>query len=321
MDRIGEIKQYITSNYDIDYNCTIELLADIGNFVYSIKDGSQLYIFRIFATLKSISAIESEIELLNFLKGYNLSIEAPIINCNGLYLDTIKLNNSVWNCAMYSGFQGVIYDEILTSDQSQKLGLLTGNLHNALDAYSGKSSFSRLGFEELILIPWQRIKPYVLQNKELHDFYETVIMKSMAKLKKHENHLSWGICHGDLHAGNVIFNNEPGLFDFDLCCHGWRLYDLATFIWSVIPREDYSKETLDTIEVSIKSFLNGYMIQRKLSSVELELLYNIVLLRHIWRQADRINFEKHIAEWQSEKHFIVQMNRMKKWIEQYGISF
>lgn len=63
------------------------------------------------------------------------------------------------------------------------------------------------------------------------------------------------------------------------------------------------------------------MEQKILSTEELDLLLDIVLLRHIWRQAVRIDFEKANTEWRSEHHFVVQMNRMKKWIELYEINY
>jgi Ser/Thr protein kinase RdoA (MazF antagonist) len=323
LDKFKILKEYIEANYNLDSISNIDLLADYGNSVFLIRNGFQQYIFRIYDIERSIEVIKSESEILSYLTNHNLNVESLISNCKGLYYDTIELNNSIRNCAMYKLLNGTIYDEMLTKEQSMKLGLLTGKLHNILDLYQGNNSFRRFDYEELVWKPWQRIKPYVAHNKELNQFYETVIMESEAILKNNERLLSWGICHGDLHAGNVMFSqdNEPSLFDFELCCNSWRLYDLATFIWSVLPREEYSEGTLELVDTSIKSFIKGYTTQKALCSAELEVLFNIVLLRHIWRQAERIEFEETVDEWRSEQHLIVQMNRMIKWIELYEINF
>ncbi|HYE10777.1 MAG TPA: phosphotransferase [Patescibacteria group bacterium] len=323
MEEINVVKHYLANNYNLDDKYSVELLAENGNSVFSITNGQQHYIFRIYALYKSIEVIKSEIEILRFLSSNGLNAEEPVHNCKGHYHDTIELQSTVRNCAMYKALSGVIHDEMLTEEQSKNLGLLAGKLHNILDLYTGKTSFMEFGYEELVQAPWRRIKPYIYHNKELNDFYEAIATGCDTKLRNNERLLSWGLCHGDLHAGNVIFNqdNEPGIFDFELCCYGWRLYDLATFIWSILPRDDYRNENIELVDHCIKSFIDGYMMQRALSTEELDLLFNIVLLRHIWRQAERIEFEKAVLEWRSEQHFVIQMNRMKKWIELYKINF
>jgi Ser/Thr protein kinase RdoA (MazF antagonist) len=321
LDRIQAIREFIASNYDIVGPLGIELLADEGNSVFRISKGQQQYIFRLFAIEKSTEVIKSEIELLGFLSTHGLNVESPIVNSSGTYNTTIIINNLVRNCAMYKALNGIIYDEILTQEQARQFGLLISKFHNTLDLYTGQNSFREFGYEELVWMPWRTIKPYIQHNNELMDFYRTVIAESESKLRNNDGLFSWGICHGDLHAGNVIFNeySEPCIFDFDLSCNSWRLYDLATIIWSILPREDYSQDTVEIVDICVKSFVEGYTTNIPLAKEEHELLFIIVLLRHIWRQAVRIMFENAV-EWTSEQHFTVQMNRMKKWIEIYGIN-
>lgn len=323
MDSVDIVKKYIADNYNLDSTYTIELVADYINLVFLIKNEFQQFIFRIFPIKKEIRIIKSEIELLNFLENYKLNIESAISNSKGIYYGTIQIHNSIRNCAMYNALSGSIYDELLTEKQSKNLGEVTGQLHSALDLYCGQSNFKRFSFDELVWTPWKIIKLYIHHNVELYEFYRDIIESCENKLRKNKGLLSWGLCHGDLHAGNVIFNqnDEAGLFDFELCCKSWRLYDIATFIWSIVPREDYSIETVELIDKCIKSFLEGYMKQRTLSNEELELIFDIVLLRHIWRQAERIDVDTENSWWKSEHHFEEQMNRMKKWIQIYGINF
>lgn len=235
MDKIRVIKQYIANNYNLDniYNIyNIKLLADNSNSVFLISNGFGQYIFRIYSVKKEEEVIKSEIELLSFLTYYGLNIESAISNCKGLYYDTIQLDNSIRNCAMYNTLSGITYNESLTEKKSKKLGEVIGKFHHALDLYCGQSSFRRFGYDELVWMPWQTIKPYIHHNEELYKFYKAIIKGCENKLRNNKRFLSWGLCHGDLHGGNVIFNqdNEPGIFDFDLCCKSWRVYDLATFI-------------------------------------------------------------------------------------------
>ena len=43
----------------------------------------------------------------------------------------------------------------------------------------------------------------------------------------------YGICHGDFMSGNTLLDSSGRLviIDLDFAGYGWRLFDLATFVW------------------------------------------------------------------------------------------
>lgn len=314
------VEKYLEDHYSIDHTYKIELLADYLNLVFMVKNEFQQFVFRIFPLEKDAEFIKSEIQLLNYLKEYGLNVESFVSNAKGQAFGEIQIHNSTRKCALYRALSGHIYDELLTNIQSEKLGVIAGKMHTAYDQYRGQSDFEKFGFNELVGKPWKLIQPYISHNVELYEFYRDTMANSENRLRQSEMFLSWGICHGDLHAGNVIFdqNDEPGIFDFELSCKSWRLYDIATFVWSILPREDYKVESVDKIDECIDGFLKGYKRHKAVTNEELDLILDMVLLRHIWRQAERIEMDHDNAMWKSEKHFQEQMIRMKKWIEIYG---
>lgn len=60
------------------------------------------------------------------------------------------------------------------------------------------------------------------------------ILSWINKLEKNED--NYGLIHGDLHQGNIVFQNgEPRPIDFGRCGYGYFLYDIAHTILGVYP--------------------------------------------------------------------------------------
>jgi Ser/Thr protein kinase RdoA (MazF antagonist) len=80
----------------------------------------------------------------------------------------------------------------------------------------------------------------------------------------------YGICHGDLHGGDVCYgkNNKPMLFDFDSSGCGWRALDIGVFLasddWMGITRKAENKR-----QRQLSVFLDGYSSIRSLTAHEL----------------------------------------------------
>jgi len=66
-------------------------------------------------------------------------------------------------------------------------------------------------------------------------------------------------------------------FDFDCCGIGYRIFELATFNWSMRLRGQE--------ESTWPEFLAGYESQRQLKGEDFSLLYYFVVIPHIWLMA------------------------------------
>lgn len=91
----------------------------------------------------------------------------------------------------------------------------------------------------------------------------------------------YGLCHGDLSAGNVHVDVSGSLtlFDLDFCGPSWRAYDLAVFL---------SGEP-DSVTTA---FLAGYESVRRLEPAEHAALPMLQIAQHIWllgMRADYVN--------------------------------
>lgn len=93
----------------------------------------------------------------------------------------------------------------------------------------------------------------------------------------------YGLCHGDLHGGDVRYdeNNKPVLFDFDSSGCGWRALDIGVFLasdgWM-----DITREAEDRRQRKLEAFLNGYSSVRELTEQELFAIQLVPPFRHIF---------------------------------------
>lgn len=93
----------------------------------------------------------------------------------------------------------------------------------------------------------------------------------------------YGICHGDLHGGDVRYdkNNVPTLFDFDSSGCGWRALDIGVFLasdrWMNITRQ-----AEDRRQRRLAAFLEGYSGIRNLGEHELSAVQLGPPVHHIY---------------------------------------
>lgn len=91
---------------------------------------------------------------------------------------------------------------------------------------------SDLGTRQLIDERIRAIRPYLEHRPKA----QAALIDTAEKVAKRIEMLptadgGYGLCHGDIHPGNVMFDDDgaPTVFDFDCRGYGWRAYDLVTF--------------------------------------------------------------------------------------------
>jgi Ser/Thr protein kinase RdoA (MazF antagonist) len=103
------------------------------------------------------------------------------------------------------------------------------------------------------------------------------------------DHRTFGAVHGDLHQWNVVWNDAgPQVLDFALCGVGYRLYDLAGFLW---PLRD-GTATDPAVRAMCDAFVEGYRSRRALGAEEEAALEVFVRLRDLWEMRDFADWEE-----------------------------
>ena len=127
----------------------------------------------------------------------------------------------------------------------------------------------------------------------------------------------FGVCHGDLHGGDVAYDGagNPTLFDFDSSGRGWRAYDIGIFPASV-EWMDTSEQLESTRQQRLAVFLEGYNTCRPISSDEIEAIRYSPAIRHIFLMGHVL---KHTTvtegvHWADDSFIDWHMNWFTHWI-------
>lgn len=156
-----------------------------------------------------------------------------------------------------------------------RYGRLAARLHTIADSYSAVDHPRfPLDLEHLLDAPMASIEPFLGSQPEHWRYLAELAQQLKASLASMPlSELEWGICHGDLHTGNL--HEAAGdftLFDFDCGGPGWRAYDLAVFRWAATRR---AKRPWTW-------FLQGYRSMRSLSPLDAQAVPIFVVIRQIW---------------------------------------
>lgn len=120
----------------------------------------------------------------------------------------------------------------------------------------------------------------------------------LSKQHKNKNRRSYGVIHGDLHQGNIIFKEgEPRPIDFGRCGWGYYLYDVAHTLLGLYPlqREGVIKgyesiakldgewvQTLEnfTVMVMIENYCHHVSDPRETEGLKAEQPYALAILKN-----------------------------------------
>jgi len=249
------------------------------NDSYLVKDLSSQYIFKIYRhTWRNLVDVESEIELLQYLKANGASVSFPIADKQGNAIQTICAPEGERYAVLFSYAEGSSLMADMTREQSLIAGRELAKIHVLTKNRQLKNQRSQLDLSALLDSSFFMIEPFIDdKNHDLTNLRE-VILKLKGKFASVAlNELDYGICHGDFHPANYHISecNEITIYDFDSCCVSYFAYDIATFYYWIVRFYKNAKKIM-------ASFLRGYQEIRKLSEPESALLPYFGAASFIW---------------------------------------
>ncbi|GAA3407692.1 phosphotransferase enzyme family protein [Paenibacillus hodogayensis] len=230
-------------NYDLDWEqIRFNQLSDTCTFIIRTSiEGS--FLLRIHSGMNN-DEITSEIVWLDALnERVNTPLPRGVLDRNGFR--TVRIdqeNGSHVYASLMRWVEGVHESEGFSEDQIYKEGILLANLHQASQQFEIPSNFTRpVWGEQSFRQALERLAQHY--DKFLTDaeyaLYESAaerILQRIIKLCK--DSASYGLIHGDLHQGNIVFyNGEPCPIDFGRCGFGYFLYDIAHTILRLYPAQ------------------------------------------------------------------------------------
>ncbi|OMD30145.1 phosphotransferase enzyme family protein [Paenibacillus odorifer] len=292
-------------NFDLDWTqIRFNQLSDTCTFVIETnKEGT--FLLRVDSG-RSKEEINSEIAWLELLKSkIDVPLPKGVHDRTGAVTFRVEQGNGEGVYAsLMRWVEGEHANERLTEEQIYKEGVLLAKLHKAAQELELPSGFNRPVWDE------HSFRKAMLRLKlHYHCFLtddEFVLYQSAAeklynwlsKQHKNKNRRSYGVIHGDLHQGNIIFKEgEPRPIDFGRCGWGYYLYDVAHTLLGLYPlqREGVIKgyesiakldgewvQTLEnfTVMVMIENYCHHASDPRETEGLKAEQPYALAILKN-----------------------------------------
>ena len=277
----------IAKEYDLggDVSCKLfsKLVRTQDNDHYLVTANGSSYVARVYQCGEPLDRTESdyqfELAWLTFLKDKNMPVSYPIARKDGGFLGSVVAPEGLRYYALFTIAKGEAMS-LNNMEQLFQYGIKMAQIHEVSNQFETEHKRFSMDLDYLLDDSIMRIQQSWGDDRaeELE-----ILLTSAAEARIELEELlspdmggnAWGVIGGDWHQGSVFFDgNDPTFFNFDLCGHGWRAYDIATFLSnSALVRSD-----TDLAE----AFFAGYYSVRQLAAEEHAAISPFLTVRRIW---------------------------------------
>jgi len=268
-----KLKDEIQEKYHCKFD-NINLIRDMIGQVYLLERNSKRYVFKLFRKDYTEQALQSA-NIMNYLfsKGYPVAHIISTFDEESYYISKTEKRIGI----LYEYIEGNSPD---INTEIENIGKLTGEMRSIMEEYTGNIVCHRKKFfiDRYIKI----LDKMEYEEKEKFIEHGENLWNRVKNLPEH-------FCHGDLHTGNMLVdNNKITLFDFDASAKVSPSYDVAT----LCDMTDYFNLS-DTnfydgyfkTQIMLKRFLKGYNRYYSMSDEEIRAVFDFIAIRHFDIQA------------------------------------
>lgn len=267
-----QILQILQKNYDSAIT-RIEFLRKSGGITYIVNSETKKYLLKI-AGKAFFDTIRQSVDIVCYLADHEFPVPAIIKTKSGSLMLEVSKDGQDYIFVLYEYIEGKEPDLCTCGE---KVGNLVGQLHNLFLDYKG----------ELIKRDFHFFIERYINILRKKDYPQTDAYAELgAKLWERVKNCPVGVCHGDLHRGNLLETAEEKIYllDFDTVCLAPRMFDVAV----MCDMTDYFNlqiEDIKTAKAVYKSFLSGYTKKIDLQETEIASFTDWIAIRHFQLQA------------------------------------
>lgn len=270
-----DLLKLVSREYALDSVCRCRFWTRGANDTYLIEGTANRYALRVYrhATFTR-EAIEFEAEVLNHLHIRGGGVARPIVRKTGGYIADIQMPEGIRYVLLTTFAEGAVPD-YESPDICGTVGESVAWLHTHTDSFHSNLNRPRLDLASLLDDSMQLILPNLKHRAEDAEMVEQMAQSARHAVRSVATELQdVGVCHGDLHGGNLhMHNGTVTHFDFEECAIGYRMYDLATFKWGVCKGRKRRDQWL--------AFLQGYESVRPITEQNRALIDSFVVIRDL----------------------------------------
>ena len=271
----SELMAKVIPEYCIDSPLECLFWERGANDTYQVRCADAQYYLRVYRCgAFPREAVEFEAETLAYLHQQGFPVGFPIVRNSGGYITEIAATEGPRFVLLTAAVKGNIPD-YQSLDNCRLVGESVAQFHAASTGFKTSYKRSQLDLTGLLDVPMDVIREYLAQHTSALDKIETIGQQVKAAVQAvPEGSLDFGICHGDMHGGNLhLHDGIVTHFDFEECAFGYRLYDVATFKWDLGSDEDAEKKW--------SAFIDGYMSVRPIAEPAYSLIDTFIVIREL----------------------------------------
>lgn len=307
----------IKDRYEIGEGKECRFICNGLNDTYLIISSTGKYILRIYkAHWRTRDDVAFEVELLLDLKNKGIPVSAPIAQIGGDYVMEFTAPEGNRFAVLFTFADGGSSDN--KEENFALYGKEAAKMHLAMDVFQSVHERFQIDLDHLIDRPLQSIRRFLSHRPEDYKYLESLSKELRRRIEEMSPELEWGLCHGDLHGGNVHFGENATLthFDFDCGGFGWRAYDIAVLLWARVrskQKEDFTNKLWD-------AFLAAYQEHKTLSGRDLQAIPLFVAIREIWLMGLHTGNSQIWGSWQDDRYFSKNLSFLRNWCEVHSIE-
>ncbi|MBO4706550.1 MAG: phosphotransferase [Spirochaetaceae bacterium] len=295
--------QLLQTQYGLE-NVTLEFLREGGNKTY-IVNGEKKYLLKVIGSAFFETAKQSVL-VTRYLEGNGFPVPKTILTKSGEAIVAAT-------CAAVGEPCLLLLQEFIEGEEpnleepetAEKVGELVGKLHSQMENCPVQPVLRDKQFFIGRYIDFLRQKSYpqIAAYEELGEH----LWKKVEKLP-------YGVCHGDLHRGNLLQTKDNRIYflDFDTICLAPVMFDVMVMC-DMTNYFNLQQEDIETTRAVYEKFLTGYTKFRALSPEEKLSFSDWVAIRHFQLQATIL--EVHGIDCIDGQFIDWQLYWLNKWME------
>lgn len=277
------LKEYVVQTYGLSQALTVTFWRTgiAGNDVYFINTPQQQYVLKIYFVRSDAAQIQSSARIMDKLAQRQVSVPRILRNVKGELVTSVPCPEGVRYAIICDYIQGQEPD-IFNDDDAVTIGRLVGQMYHELDACDGTMPCRHIDRSYLIQSALDAISHYLPHDHEKIDYLTAMGNRLWTMVERYAVHQAHhhGLCHGDLHTGNMLKtpSGDIVLFDFDACGYGYRVYDFGVYAnddWAKTSPQDLRRD-----REALDKFLCGFTEYGTLTSDEYTLFPTLLGIRH-----------------------------------------
>lgn len=322
--------KHVLSQYDIGENIRCHLITRGISDTHIVSSTKGKYYLRVGTSIGyGKKAVEAEVQLIQHLAQSGITTLEVLPRHDGQFVTVIQAPEGKRIAILTKAVESIKgeWTDAKTEQQTQAYGKALAKMHLAADTLEKRIARPEHDYHYFIAFPLQQLRsfqPFEKHHEEIEFLAKAgeELWQKVASLPKTAPY--FGICHGDAMIGNSLLreDGEEAIIDFDYSGYGWRIYDIATLIWSeVFKGYEFFWDKTD----KLMSFLNSYHQERAISPEEYALIPTFAALRQYFlfgaaiKNAPAFGIEWHTGGWFNHSLDFIKICLSDEWYEKSGL--